>query len=55
MTIQYFKMEVFSLPKQSKNLDPSYKMDLDFQDCFGRGKLIFLLNFIRQISIFGSI
>ena len=26
----------FSLPKQSQNLDPSYKMDLDFQDSFGR-------------------
>ena len=21
-----------------KDLDPSYKMDLDFWDCFGRGK-----------------
>ena len=22
--------------KKLKNLDPSYKMDLDFSDCFGR-------------------
>ena len=28
----------FTLPKQSKDLDPSYKMDLDFWDCFGRKK-----------------
>ena len=26
----------FPLPKQSKNLDPSHKTDLDFWDCFGR-------------------
>ena len=26
------------LPEQSQNLDSSYKMDLDFWDCFGRGK-----------------
>ena len=25
-----------SLLKQSQNLDPSYKTDLDFCDCFGR-------------------
>ena len=25
----------FSLPKQSKDLDPSYKMDLDLWDSFG--------------------
>ena len=31
----------FSLPKQSKNLDPSYKMDLDLWDCLGRVKLVF--------------
>ena len=23
------------LPEQSKDLDPSYKMDLDFWECFG--------------------
>ena len=27
------------LPKQSKNVDPSYKMDLDLWDCLGRVKL----------------
>ena len=30
--------DVFPLLKLSKNLDPSYMMDLDFLDCFGRGK-----------------
>ena len=25
-----------------KNLDPSYKMDLDFRDCFGRGNTLVL-------------
>ena len=25
----------FTLPKQPKNLDLSYKIDLDFWDCFG--------------------
>ena len=28
----YIRYE-FSSPKQPKNLDPSYKVDLDFQDC----------------------
>ena len=27
-----------TLPKQSKDLDRSYKMDLDLWDCFGRKK-----------------
>ena len=30
----------FSLPKQSQNLDPSYKTDLDLWDCLGRVKLV---------------
>ena len=30
----------FSLPKQSKKVDASSKMDLDFWDCLGRAKLI---------------
>ena len=30
----------FSLPEQSQNLDPSYKMDLDLWDCLGRVKLL---------------
>ena len=31
--------DVFPLLKLSKNLDPSYMMDLDFLDCFGREKV----------------
>ena len=30
----------FSFQSNPKNLDPSYKMDLDFWDCLGRVKLI---------------
>ena len=30
----------FFLPKQSKDLDPSYKTDLDLWDCLGRVKLV---------------
>ena len=30
-----------SLPKISKNLDPSYKTDLNFYDCFGRKTPLF--------------
>ena len=38
---RYSIQRFFSLPKQSKkNLDPSYKMDLDLWDCVGRVKLI---------------
>ena len=29
-------MEVFPFKTNPKNLDPSYKMDLDIWDCFGR-------------------
>ena len=29
---------IIFLPKQSKNLDPSYKTDLDLWDCLGRKK-----------------
>ena len=30
----------FSFQNKPKNLDPSYKMDLDFWDCSGRVKLV---------------
>ena len=29
---------VFPFKNKSKNLDPSYKMDLEFWDCFGKKK-----------------
>ena len=36
----------------SKNLDPSYKMDLYLWDCLGRVKLVLQRNFIGLISLF---
>ena len=30
------KKQRFSLPKQSRSLDPSYNIDLDFWWCFGK-------------------
>ena len=53
--IQYFfayKMEFLSFQNNSKNLDPSYKMDPDLWDCFGRVKLILQQNCIRLIWLF---
>ena len=41
--IPYFfghKTVSFSSKNNPKNLDPSYKMDLDLWDCLGRVKLI---------------
>ena len=37
-----FKTEFFFLTKNSKDLDPSYKMDLDLWDYFGRVELVVL-------------
>ena len=37
----------FFLPNNHKDLDPSYKMDLDLWDCLGRVKLIFQQNLHR--------
>ena len=33
-----YKTEFFSFQNNPKNLDPSYKMDLDVWDCLGRVK-----------------
>ena len=33
----------FTLPTQSQHLDPSYKLDLDFWDCFGRKKKLSII------------
>ena len=35
-----YRMEFVSFQSNPKNLDPSYKMDLDLWDCLGRVKLI---------------
>ena len=34
-----------------KDLDPSYKMDLDFWDCFGRKKLCLISEEIRYVCM----
>ena len=44
-----YKTEVFPFQNNPKDLDPSYKMDLDFWDCFGRENPILYQNFIRHI------
>ena len=35
-----YKTEFFSFQNKPKDLDPSYKMDLDLWDCLGRVKLV---------------
>ena len=35
-----YKTEAFHFQNKPKNLDLSYKMDLDFLDCLGRAKLV---------------
>ena len=47
-----YKMEFYSFLNSPKNLDPSYKMDLDIFDCLGRVKLVFYQNFIGMIESF---
>ena len=42
-SLRYFfgyKTEFFSFQNNPKDLDPSYKMDLDLLDCLGRVKLV---------------
>ena len=51
-TIPYFfayKTECFSFQNNPKNLDLSYKMDLDLRDCLGRVKLVLQQNCIGMI------
>ena len=35
-----YKTEFFPIQNNPKDLDPSYKMDLDLLDCLGRVKLV---------------
>ena len=44
-----YKTEFFSFQNNPKDLDPSYKMDLDLWDCLGRDKLVLWQNFIGLI------
>ena len=50
----YFEIG-FSLQNHPENLDSSYKMDLDFWDCFTRENLFFQLNYTGLIYIFAVI
>ena len=45
----FFSYKTKFFQKQSQNLDPSYKMDLDLWDCLGSVKLVFHQNFIELI------
>ena len=44
-----YKIVFFSFQNNPKNLDPSYKMDLDLWDCLGGVKLILQQNCIGLI------
>ena len=45
-------MEFYSFQNSPKNLDPSYKTDLDLWDCLRRVKVVFYQNFIGLIESF---
>ena len=47
-----YKMVFFSFQNNPKNLDPSYKTDLDLWDCLGRVKPVLQQNFIGLIRLF---
>ena len=40
-------IQVLSFLNNPKDLDPSYKMDLDFWDCFGRKNMCLITEEIR--------
>ena len=48
----FFAYKFFSFQNNSKNLDLSYKVDLDLWDCLGRVKLILQQNCIGLIWLF---
>ena len=47
-----YKTEFYSFLNSLKDLDRSYKTDLEFWDCLGRVKLVFYQNFIGLIESF---
>ena len=47
-----YKTGFYSFLDSRKNLDPSYKMDLDLCDYLGRVKLVFYQSFIELIESF---
>ena len=51
-TPSVIRLSFFPFQNNPKNLDPSYKMDLDLRDCLGRVKLVLQKNFIGLIKLF---
>ena len=49
-----YKAEFFSFQNNSKNLDPSYKTDLDLWDYLGRVKLVMIAKFHRDYLVICS-
>ena len=47
-------IQVLPFLNNAKDLDPSYKMDLDFWDCFGREKLCLISEEIRYTKLSNS-
>ena len=45
----------FFIPKNPKNLDPSYKMDIDLWDCLGRVKSHIIAKFYRTDLVICSL
>ena len=46
------RQSFFYFQNNPKNLDPSYKMDLDLWDCLGRVKVVLQQHFIGLIKLF---
>ena len=42
-----YKTSFFPFQNNPKNLDPSYKIDVDLLDCFGKVKLVIIAKFQR--------
>ena len=53
--LYFFDYFFFPFQKNPKNLDPSYRMDLDLGDCLGIVKLILLRKFHRTDLIICSL
>ena len=43
---------MFSFENNPKNIDSSYRMDLNLPDCLGRVKLVLYQNFMGLIKLF---
>ena len=52
--LSFALIQVLPFLNNPKDVDPSYKMDLEFWDCFGRKKLCLITNEIWYISVYKS-